>query len=215
VRVVGSLPVDVRVVVAPATGRTVEVRGPLREEIRRLSGAEVAVYGPRENDIIEATDYQVRSVDGAPVIVGTVEAARDWQRADGRMAGSEVNRDRARMAWRVTWKDEPAVVGTSYRRYTLTNSKNNHGPKAAPLAFAAAWTFGYGDDPGELHFLSAEPIGEQAPELSPELAEALAGYEAGHRTPAPLAAHLGIATNTAKSRLRLLRERGLIGGSDD
>jgi hypothetical protein len=68
---------DVRVVVAPATGRTVEVRGPLREEIRRLSGAEVAVYGPRENDTIGATDYQVRAVDGAPVIVGTVEEAPD------------------------------------------------------------------------------------------------------------------------------------------
>jgi hypothetical protein len=43
---------------------------------------------------------------------------------------------------RGTFRDEPAVVGTSYRRYTLVNVKNNHGPKAAAIAFAASWQFG-------------------------------------------------------------------------
>ena len=39
--------------------------------------------------------------------------ARDWERADGRVAGSEVNRDRVRMLWRATCKDEPAAAGTT------------------------------------------------------------------------------------------------------
>ncbi|MEX1172330.1 MAG: AAA family ATPase [Chloroflexota bacterium] len=143
--------------------------------------------------------------------------ARDWSKADGRIAGSEVNRDRSRMAWRATWRDEPAVVGTSFRRYTLANTKNNHGPKEPPLAFAAAWQFGYGDDPGVLAFTAAAPVTAEPSEapLSPPLAAALAAYAAGATSKAPLAEALGIPVNTAKSRLRLLRERGLIGGSDD
>lgn len=136
--------------------------------------------------------------------------ARDWSRADGRIAGSEVNRDRARMAWRAEWKDEAAVSGTSFRRYTLTNTKNNHGPKEPPIAFSAAWQFGYGDDdPGILRFMPAEPI-RAVPKLSPELAEALAAYRDGTRTPKPLGELLNIPENTAKSRLRLLRNMDLL-----
>ena len=141
--------------------------------------------------------------------------ARDWQKADGRIAGSEVNRDRARMAWRATWRDEPAVYGTSFRRYTVDNIKSNHGPREAPLAFAASWQFGTSDsDPGVLMFVASDPVREAA-DLSPELAAAHAQYMAGHTTPAPLAEALGIPVNTAKSRLRLLRERGVIEGSND
>jgi hypothetical protein len=50
--------------------------------------------------------------------------------------------------------------------------------------------------------------------MSPELAAALEQYRGGKTTPAPLAAALGINYDTAKSRLRLLRERGLLDGSD-
>lgn len=46
--------------------------------------------------------------------------SRDWAKADGRVAGSEVTRDRVRASWQAGWVDEPAVVGTSYRRYRLT-----------------------------------------------------------------------------------------------
>jgi hypothetical protein len=154
---------------------------------------------------------------GVPVMViahPNRSDARDWTKADGRIAGSEVNRDRVRMAWRMTWRDEPAVVGTSYRRYTLENVKNNHGPKAGPLSFGAAWTFGYDGDPGLLTFCPAEPIRERA-NLSPELTAALEQYQAGKRTPGQVADALGINYDTAKSRLRLLRERGLLDGSDD
>ena len=61
--------------------------------------------------------------------------------------------------------------------------------------------------------MAAEPLGT-AGALSPELAAALASYRAGATTPAPLAEALGIGLNTAKSRLRLLRERGHIGSDD-
>lgn len=139
--------------------------------------------------------------------------ARGWQKADdGRIAGSEVNRDRARMAWRMSWTDEPAVVGTSFRRYTLTNTKNNHGPREDSLSFAAQWTYGFDGDPGSLMFLPSEEI-RTGLGLSPEMSATLQQYEAGNTTPAPLAKALGIGIQTAKSRLRLLRERGLIGGS--
>lgn len=142
--------------------------------------------------------------------------ARGWSKdADGRIAGSEVNRDRARMAWRVTWEDGKALAGDSWRSYTLTNVKNNHGPRQGALAFAAAWSFGFDDaDPGMLVFCPAKPVYETG-KLSPELAAALEQYEAGHTTPARLAAALNLNNNTAKSRLRLLRERGLVDGSDE
>jgi hypothetical protein len=141
--------------------------------------------------------------------------AREWSKADGRIAGSEVNRDRARMAWRVAWEDGPAVVGTSFRRYSLENTKHNHGPREADLAFAAAWQFGFGSDPGTLRFVTSEPIVKSGATLSAALADTLREYEAGNTTPAVLAGALGIGLNTAKSRLRLLRERGLVKGSSD
>lgn len=140
--------------------------------------------------------------------------ARDWMKADGRIAGSEVNRDRARMAWRATWKDEAAVVGSSFRRYTLENVKNNHGPREAPLSFGASWLFGLDGDPGVLQFTETERLAAEVT-LSPELQAALDAYRGGMTTPAPLASHLGIPVNTAKSRLRLLRERDLLEGSED
>jgi hypothetical protein len=142
--------------------------------------------------------------------------ARDWSKADGRMAGSEVNRDRSRMAWKVTWKDEAAIVGQSFRRYTLHNVKNNHGPKQPPFGFSAHWQFGIGADPGTVQFTASDPFGSTAEEgaLSAELSEALKAYEGGATSAAPLAQALSVPYNTAKSRLRLLRGKGLIGGSD-
>jgi hypothetical protein len=138
-----------------------------------------------------------------------LSAARDWQRADGRMAGSEVNRDRLRMAWRLAWRDEKAVAGTSFRRYTLSCTKWNHGPRPGALGFAAAWTFGTrDDDPGTLRYTASEPFeGTAEPQAQPTkaIAETLEAYRAGATTAEALAARLGLTGEGARQRLSRLR----------
>jgi hypothetical protein len=81
VRVVGSEPVDVHVVVRRESGGDVRVVGPLRDEIRRLSGAVVRVSGDLEPpDVpvaerqIRASEYEIVSVNGEPVVHGVVES---------------------------------------------------------------------------------------------------------------------------------------------
>lgn len=80
VRVVGSAPLDVHVIVQPDGAEAVRVTGPLRDEIRRLSGARVVVHGDLERSEapiasrqLEATDYQIVSINGQPVVLGTVQ----------------------------------------------------------------------------------------------------------------------------------------------
>jgi hypothetical protein len=75
VRVVGSPPVDVQVVLETGTSASLRVEGPLRAEIGRLAGAEVEVDGHTSDNTFHATGYRVRSVDGRPVVSGTVEAS--------------------------------------------------------------------------------------------------------------------------------------------
>jgi|GEM_PF-2214458 hypothetical protein len=77
VAVVGSAPMDVHVTVRPDAGRSVYVTGPLAAEVRSLAGARVEVRGKEGRGSIEATDYDVVSVDGRPVIAGTVERGAD------------------------------------------------------------------------------------------------------------------------------------------
>lgn len=177
-----------------------------------LPSSEAAGGGVRDRDSLffDAVDAIARPV----LIVAhpNLTGARRWEEADGRVAGSEVNRDRLRMSWRLTWKDEPAVVGTSFRRFTATCTKYNNGPRPAPVAFAAAWTFGLAGDPGTLTFTASAPVLSARAGLSPELAEALEAYKAGVTSPTPLAQRLGVPVNTAKSRIRLLRDRGLLEG---
>lgn len=79
-RVVGSAPVDVHVVVQPEDGDAVRVVGALRDEIRRLAGAWVVVHGRGERSAapvaarqIEASDYEIVSINGEPVLHGTVQ----------------------------------------------------------------------------------------------------------------------------------------------
>lgn len=80
VRVVGSQPVNVHVVVETEDGTNVRVVGDLRDEIRRLSGAVVRLEGavePSEMPVarhqVRATDYRIVSVNGEPVVQGLVE----------------------------------------------------------------------------------------------------------------------------------------------
>lgn len=75
---VGSAPMNVRTVVTPEGGESVYVTGPLAGEIRALSGARVEVRGRRAADrTLEASDYDVVSVNGRPVFMGVVERAAD------------------------------------------------------------------------------------------------------------------------------------------
>jgi hypothetical protein len=137
-----------------------------------------------------------------------------WASADGRIAGSEVHRDRTRIAWRGTWTDEKAVAGSSYRRYTLTCVKRNNGPRPSPISFAAAWEFGLDDDPGVLRFFESEPVGNRTEEsdrpLTKSEEETVAAYRDGNRTPAKLASVLGINPNAAKARLQRAKAQGLL-----
>lgn len=80
VRVVGSAPVDVHVVIHREDGTDVRVVGPRRDEIRRLAGAVVRVEGTLEGSgapvaarQVRASDYEIVSVNGEPVIQGVVE----------------------------------------------------------------------------------------------------------------------------------------------
>jgi hypothetical protein len=71
----GSAPVDVRVRLQPAEGPSVWIDGPLRAEIGRLTGAQVEVRGRLAAGTLTADGYRIVSVDGRPVLMGTVEAA--------------------------------------------------------------------------------------------------------------------------------------------
>ena len=80
VRVVGSAPVNVRVVVQPAEGKSVQIVGPLQDELRQLSGAEVALRGrvepapdPLADRQIRVEEYDILAVNGEPVVTGTVQ----------------------------------------------------------------------------------------------------------------------------------------------
>lgn len=136
--------------------------------------------------------------------------ARSWKDADGRIAGSEVNRDRARMAWRMTWEDDAAIAGTSFRRYTLQNVKSNHGPKEGPLSFGASWTFGLDpSDPGRLAFAPSEPIlvasGGSRP--SKAVAEVLPLYRQGATTGAALRELMPeLSPDAARQRIARVRQ---------
>ncbi|MBW3629039.1 MAG: hypothetical protein KY464_07045 [Gemmatimonadetes bacterium] len=71
-RVVGSAPVNVRLVIQGAGGSS-NVGGALTGELRRLAGAEVTLLGRRQGADFVPTDYRVRAIDGRPVTLGTVE----------------------------------------------------------------------------------------------------------------------------------------------
>ena len=73
--VVGSAPVNVRVTVQPDRGGPVYLAGPLLGELRALGGARVELRGRRSGGELVVADYQVVSVDGRPVEMGTVERA--------------------------------------------------------------------------------------------------------------------------------------------
>jgi hypothetical protein len=79
VRIVGSAPVNVQVVVQPAAGTAVRVTGRSAAEIARLAGAEVLLRGtieaspdPLVDRQIVVSDYRIVSVNGQPVLAGVI-----------------------------------------------------------------------------------------------------------------------------------------------
>jgi hypothetical protein len=85
-RVAGSQPVNVQVMLDNLDGSGLIVDGPMRDELRQLSGAEVVVYGRIEGEgqgpggrRIAAADYEIVAINGEPVVMGTVQnAMNDW-----------------------------------------------------------------------------------------------------------------------------------------
>lgn len=79
VRIVGSAPVNVQVVLQPEAGGSIRLTGPLRDELSNLAGARVAVHGdmrpspdPMADRELRATGYEILSVDGDPVLSGEI-----------------------------------------------------------------------------------------------------------------------------------------------
>jgi hypothetical protein len=79
VRIVGSAPVNVQVVVEPDQGQAVRVAGPMTAEIQQLAGARVELRGrmesapdPMVSRQLRVESYEIISVNGEPVTTGTV-----------------------------------------------------------------------------------------------------------------------------------------------
>lgn len=84
---------------------------------------------------------------GKPVFVvahPNLSQARSWKsEADGRAAGSEVSRDRARLSWMGRRTDEPTVDGAYNTVFDMECTKWNDGPKESlRLTFRRTWTSG-------------------------------------------------------------------------
>ncbi len=113
VAVVGSAPMNVSVVVQDASGRDTRIDGPLAGEIRQLAGAQVEVRGRLANRAIQATDYEIRAVNGAPVEMGVVQRAADGslqlRKADGRTVSLMGATSQFRVGQKV-WVQGPAAV---------------------------------------------------------------------------------------------------------
>jgi hypothetical protein len=134
-----------------------------------------------------------------------LDQARHWDKSDGRAAGSEVNRDRPRISWTGHWSDEPAAHDNSYRRFTLSCTKNNGGPHPAPISFGMAWQFPQGDnDSGVVTFAPCEQVerkSESKTTLTAALQDTIDAYKAGVTSHAALAERFGCSVNAAKQRL--------------
>jgi hypothetical protein len=79
IRVVGSAPVNVQVMLDPGEGRQIRLVGALRDELERLAGMDVTVSGrvtasadPMADRQIEVASYDIGLVDGRSVVVGEI-----------------------------------------------------------------------------------------------------------------------------------------------
>jgi hypothetical protein len=79
VRIVGSAPLNVQVVLQPEAGRAVRLVGPLVPELERLAGLEIAVSGRLERSVepgtdrqLQASGYEILRVNDEPVVWGEI-----------------------------------------------------------------------------------------------------------------------------------------------
>jgi hypothetical protein len=119
VRIVGSAPINVQVVLQPESGRAIRIAGPLAAEIEKLSGAHIAVRGtmeaapdPMVSRQVQVRSYEILSVDGQPVTMGTVEGhVNNWtllRTAEGELVYLAGPPDRFRTGQKV-WIQGPAA----------------------------------------------------------------------------------------------------------
>lgn len=203
--------------------RAADFAGIILDSKGALESTSEHVAGVRERDALfwNALDQ----LGKATLIVAhpNREDAKRWNaRGEGRVAGSEVSRDRTRMSWRATWRDEKAVEGESYRRYTLSNTWFNDGPTQASIGVAMQWRFGFNDDdPGVVSFHATDPLephdegnGERSAPTVPVgevMQSTLDAWQAGVRTAAALRElNPDLDAATARSRLRRLKLSGLV-----
>lgn len=174
-----------------------------------------------QNGLLPAGDSGVR--DGAATFWNAVDAidrpvfivahpnlaqARNWRDADGRAAGAEVHRDRARLSWMGKSSDEPSVAGTHHRLFVMSCTKRNDGPRPPDIAFRRTWS------PGVVTFTPADPQdmpakGGPLPTVSETMAATSRAWQDGARTPAAMADALAISPEAAKKRIQRMHEQGL------
>ena len=171
------------------------------------TGAEAGIR-ERESAVWSAVD----EIERPTLIVAHPNRAdaRGWDKADGRVSGAEVSRDRARLAWRLLYRDVTTASGAR-REYTVACTKANDYARPMPVGFTAWWS------PGSLTFTASEPFTSSpiARPLTATQTETLAAYWDGATVPVALAAALGITRDAAKQRLGGLRTAGLIPKASD
>jgi hypothetical protein len=156
------------------------------------------------------------------------EDAKRWAKSDGRSAGSDTTRDRTRISWKGWWRDEDAVSGTTFRRYTFECRKFNDGPRPDSFGLGVTWQLGLADDdPGTVYFNPAEPERSRSADpaahtsaasdepdeeakteadLGPVMRETLEAWRAGARTPGALSERFKkLSPAAAKKRLDRLK----------
>ncbi|CAN5746613.1 hypothetical protein BH23GEM8_BH23GEM8_15010 [soil metagenome] len=119
VRIVGSAPINVQVVLQPESGSAIRIAGPLASEIEKLAGAQIAVRGtveaapdPMVSQQVQVRSYEILTVDGQPVTMGTVEGhVNNWtllRTGDGELVYLAGPPDRFRTGQKI-WIQGPAA----------------------------------------------------------------------------------------------------------
>jgi hypothetical protein len=179
-----------------------------------------ALSGGGDHDIRERDSAYWNALDQIEVASFTIahpnRADRlNWDKADGSVAGTDVNQDRGRCRWKGLWRDDDDPdMGIKRRRYTLENRKWSHGEKFGKASFAIEYFKSYGTNQSTATFKSSYHLSPESTVDEPRksgrpptvLSETLAAYRAGARDPKSLAEALGIPRETAKKRLYRLRE---------